>query len=84
MSITDIVHAGNSIAKGEPNQALADLFPHARGIKLPDMRSKRILVMNIKTAICGLKKYCELGNADCPVYCVKTGADMKELNGREL
>ena len=84
MSITDIVRAGNSIAKGEPNQALADLFPNARGIKLPDMRNHRMLVMNVKTAVCGLKKYCELGNADCPVYCVKMGASVKELNGKDL
>ena len=84
MSITDIVRAGNSIAKGEPNQALADLFPSARGIKLPDMRNHRVLVMNVKTAVCGLKKYCELGNADCPAYCVKTGASVEELNGKDL
>ena len=84
MSITDIVRAGNSIAKGEPNQALADLFPSARGIKLPDMRNHRVLVMNVKTAVCGLKKYCELGNADCPAYCVKTGASVKELNGKDI
>ena len=84
MSITDIVHASNSIAKGEPNQALADLFPNVRGIKLPDMRNHRVLVMNVKTAVCGLKKYCELGNADCPAYCVKTGASVKELNGKDV
>ena len=84
MSITDIVRANNSIHKGEHNQALADLFPNVRDAKLPDMRNHRVLVMNVKTAVCGLKKYCELGNADCPVYCDKTGASVEELNGKDL
>ena len=60
-----------------------DLFPELIPT-MPDMRRFRDMLGSVKTAICGRKRYCELSNVDCPVYCVKTGANPSELNGKDI
>lgn len=70
----------------ERNVGIVDLFPDCNTVKLPDMRQYQGMMKNVKTAICGKKNWerCEMGNIDCPEYCIKQDTDMKHLKLHDI